>query len=182
METYIYKSVLFPVFGPFIPLCAAQPQLVPGQHVSIRDHRSGAPRFSPGRIMEPVGNRMYRVLCNVGSIHTRNINQLIPGPPPRPGPRRQQTEDDTHIPLWDDEDSVADPASAGADPPVHQDGHPRPRPPPQAADTAPAEQQAEPHVEPPAVPPAAPPAVPRPTSGLRPRPSARGERHALPRG
>lgn len=78
---------------------AVQANLVHGEDVSFRDHRPGAPRFSPGRIMEPVGNRMYRVLSNDGSIHTRNINQLIPGPPPRPGPRRQQPGDETHIPL-----------------------------------------------------------------------------------
>ncbi|KAB0799334.1 hypothetical protein PPYR_07214 [Photinus pyralis] len=80
---------------------------IPGQHISFRDRRIGAPKFSHGVILEALGHRMYRLRDDDGEEHIRNKGQLHPGPPPR---RRRQAKSspsstNTALLLWDDEHS-----------------------------------------------------------------------------
>lgn len=142
------------------PPRAALPTYTIGQSVIFRDHRHGAPKFSPGRVVDTLGNRMFVIEDNKGEQHTRNVNQMRPGPvlqPPagaRPPPRPA-----TPV-LYDDED----------DGDLHQRDHEEPPAPPRAP---------RPPTPPPSPPPGAPPPPPPDRGAAGPRRSRRDRRQPV---
>lgn len=99
----------------------SQTKFLVGQPVNFRDHRHTAPKFSQGTIIEILGNRMYKLIDKIGTIHTRNTNQLHPRPPdeqPFNTKKIIKSNIDPQVPLWYDDDDTTP-----APPPLPPEGN-----------------------------------------------------------